>query len=226
MDGTMQYCRDLGVDPEDVVFLALACFTKAPTMGRFTRRSWVEAWQSVGSVHPAHEARPTGRLADELILPAGATRSSARSSTSSSFGTRCATRLASSASTTLRSTTPRPKGRRACVRRADRAPRATRAAVLRTRADGPLSCAEFEIARELWTLLIPLDPNSTFPAKHLSLWLTFLEAKGGRAVSRDTWSLVRASLSLPLSLSLSRSLRSRCLALAHTFLTVSPARSS
>lgn len=48
MDGTMQYCGDLGVDPEDVVFLALACFTKAPTMGRFTRRSWVEAWQSVG----------------------------------------------------------------------------------------------------------------------------------------------------------------------------------
>lgn len=50
MDGAMQYCRDLGVDPEDVVFLALACFTKAPTMGRFTRRSWIDAWQAVGWV--------------------------------------------------------------------------------------------------------------------------------------------------------------------------------
>lgn len=58
MDGTMQYCADLDVDPADVVMLALAWFTQAPTMGRFGKQKWVEAWQAIGSVscpvwHPA-----------------------------------------------------------------------------------------------------------------------------------------------------------------------------
>ena len=52
MDGTMQYCADLGVDPSEVIMLALAWFTKAPTMGRFSKREWVEAWQAIGSVFP------------------------------------------------------------------------------------------------------------------------------------------------------------------------------
>lgn len=47
MDGTMRYCADLAVDPEDVIMLALAWFTKAPTMGRFARSGWFEAWQTV-----------------------------------------------------------------------------------------------------------------------------------------------------------------------------------
>lgn len=46
----MQYCADLGVDPSEVIMLALAWFTKAPTMGRFSKREWVEAWQAIGSV--------------------------------------------------------------------------------------------------------------------------------------------------------------------------------
>lgn len=50
MDGTMQYCADLDVDPSEVIMLALAWFTKAPTMGRFSKREWVEAWQAIGSV--------------------------------------------------------------------------------------------------------------------------------------------------------------------------------
>lgn len=50
MDGTTRYCHDLGVDLEDVVFLALADFTGAPSMGKFAKQTWLRAWQSVGWV--------------------------------------------------------------------------------------------------------------------------------------------------------------------------------
>ena len=51
--------------------------------------------------------------------------------------------------------------------------------------------SEFEIAQELWNLLIPLDPASSFPPEHLAMWISFLTEKGGRAVSKDSWNLVR-----------------------------------
>jgi len=43
----MRYCEDINVNPEQAEMLALACFTKAPTMGRFTRKNWIEAWMNV-----------------------------------------------------------------------------------------------------------------------------------------------------------------------------------
>lgn len=48
MDGTTRYCEDLGVSLEDVVFLALAEFTGAPSMGKFAKQTWIRAWQGVG----------------------------------------------------------------------------------------------------------------------------------------------------------------------------------
>ncbi|GAA5923382.1 hypothetical protein JCM3775_007521 [Rhodotorula graminis] len=139
MDGTMQYCRDLGVDPEDVVFLALAWFTKAPTMGRFSRRSWTEAWQAVGCDSIERQKQYVAKLQEQVRDP-----------------------------TTFK--------------------RIYNFAFDYAKAEGQKSL-QFDIARELWNLLIPLDPDSTFPARHLAQWLAFLEGKGGRAVSRDTWSL-------------------------------------
>lgn len=50
IEGTIKYCEDLGVAPEDVVMLALAWLTKAPTMGRFARKGWIEGWKSLGCV--------------------------------------------------------------------------------------------------------------------------------------------------------------------------------
>lgn len=47
MNGTLLYCEDLKVDPEDVVMLAVAWLTKAPTMGRFAKKEWVEGWTSL-----------------------------------------------------------------------------------------------------------------------------------------------------------------------------------
>lgn len=45
-DGTILYCQDLGVEPEDVVMLAVAYLTKAPTMGHFARKGWIEGWRA------------------------------------------------------------------------------------------------------------------------------------------------------------------------------------
>lgn len=47
IEGTIQYCEDLGVEPEDVVMLAVAWVTKAPTMGRFSKKGWIEGWKEV-----------------------------------------------------------------------------------------------------------------------------------------------------------------------------------
>lgn len=45
IDGTILYCQDLGVEPEDVVMLAVAWLTKAPTMGRFAKKGWIDGWK-------------------------------------------------------------------------------------------------------------------------------------------------------------------------------------
>ena len=127
MDGTMQYCADLGVDPSEVIMLALAWFTKAPTMGRFSKREWVEAWQAIGSVFPpfpfffpwiyCHWCKELRADSDGLCRRTGRIRWSDKRSRSTSFGNNSRRQRRSEKSTSLRSTMPRPKGKRACVRR-------------------------------------------------------------------------------------------------------------
>ncbi|KIP03035.1 hypothetical protein PHLGIDRAFT_78198 [Phlebiopsis gigantea 11061_1 CR5-6] len=48
VDGTIKLCEDLGVDPEDVVLLAVAFELKSPGMGEWTRKGWVDGWKAVG----------------------------------------------------------------------------------------------------------------------------------------------------------------------------------
>lgn len=60
-----------------------------------------------------------------------------------------------------------------------------------TTAPSSLALTELEIAHELWNLLIPLDPDSTFSSAHLGWWQEFLVQRGSKAVSKDTWNLVR-----------------------------------
>lgn len=50
IDGTIKFCEDLEVDPEDVVLLAVAFELKSPRLGHWTRTGWVEGWKSIGSV--------------------------------------------------------------------------------------------------------------------------------------------------------------------------------
>lgn len=125
MDGTMQYCADLGVDPSEVIMLALAWFTKAPTMGRFSKREWVEAWQAIGSVFPpfpfffpwiyCHWCKELRADSDGLCRRTGRIRWSDKRSRSTSSGNNSRRPRRSEKSTSLRSTMPRPKGKRACV---------------------------------------------------------------------------------------------------------------
>jgi DCN1-like protein 1/2 len=49
-DGTQVFCDDLGVAPDDIVFLALAYELKSPRMGEWTRKGWLEGWRNMGCV--------------------------------------------------------------------------------------------------------------------------------------------------------------------------------
>ncbi|PPR05433.1 hypothetical protein CVT26_011311 [Gymnopilus dilepis] len=49
VSGTIQLCEDLGVDPEDVVLLAVAYELKSPRMGEWTRQGWIDGWKSIGT---------------------------------------------------------------------------------------------------------------------------------------------------------------------------------
>ncbi|KAJ7613736.1 Cullin binding-domain-containing protein [Mycena polygramma] len=48
VDGTIRLCEDLGVNPEDVVLLAVAYELKSPRMAQWSRAGWVEGWKSIG----------------------------------------------------------------------------------------------------------------------------------------------------------------------------------
>lgn len=48
IDGTIKLCEDLGVDPEDVVLLAVAWELKSPRMGEWTRKGWLDGWKTIG----------------------------------------------------------------------------------------------------------------------------------------------------------------------------------
>lgn len=48
VDGTLNLCGDLGVDPEDVVLLAVACELQSPSVGRWKKTGWVQGWRALG----------------------------------------------------------------------------------------------------------------------------------------------------------------------------------
>lgn len=48
IEGTMTFCEDLGVDPADVILLALAYELQSPRMGEWPRKGWVDGLKSLG----------------------------------------------------------------------------------------------------------------------------------------------------------------------------------
>ncbi|KAG6877629.1 hypothetical protein C0993_005450 [Termitomyces sp. T159_Od127] len=48
VDGTIKLCGDLEVDPEDVVLLAVAFELRSPGIGRWTKQGWTEGWKALG----------------------------------------------------------------------------------------------------------------------------------------------------------------------------------
>lgn len=47
VDGTMRWCEDLQVDPEDVALLAIAYELKSPAVGEWTRKGWTDGWKTL-----------------------------------------------------------------------------------------------------------------------------------------------------------------------------------
>jgi len=66
VDGTLKWCKDLGVDPEDVVLLSIAYELKSPSVGSFPRKPWIDGWKSLGcdSIFSMQTALP--KLRDKL----------------------------------------------------------------------------------------------------------------------------------------------------------------
>lgn len=200
MDGTMQYCQDLRVDPAEVVMLALAWFTKAPTMGRFAKRDWVEAWQAVGCVHSfgvGGDVPPSRSLQRGKRLNRRSCRADSLEKQRQQVD---ALREQLQTAEVFRKVYifafdyAKQEGQKS-LRASPLSHRPTplylrRSGLTPGTLVGGTPETEFEIAQELWNLLIPLDPASSFPPEHLALWIEFLSEKGGRAVSKDSWNLV------------------------------------
>lgn len=48
IDGSFRYIADLSLNPEDVSVICLAHLLRAPRMGVFDRKGWIEGWKAVG----------------------------------------------------------------------------------------------------------------------------------------------------------------------------------
>lgn len=50
IDGTMQFCEDIGLALDDVVLLAIATDLKSNKMGSWERQPWIDGWKVLGYV--------------------------------------------------------------------------------------------------------------------------------------------------------------------------------
>ena len=50
-DGTIKFCQDLEVDPEDVVLLAVAYELKSPRVGQWMKQGWTDGWKGLRYVN-------------------------------------------------------------------------------------------------------------------------------------------------------------------------------
>ncbi|GAW06761.1 defective in Cullin neddylation protein 1 [Lentinula edodes] len=161
INGTIKLCEDLEKDPEDVVLLAVAYELKAPEIGRWTRKGWVDGWKANGCDSLLAMKNAVARFGHQL-------------STDSAY---------------------------------------FRKVYLYTfdlgRTDGARSLA-METAQAFWSLLIPhglkggalshisstdsdddVDMNGAegWRPEYTDWWFEFLNEKGGKGVSKDTWSM-------------------------------------
>ena len=165
----MKWCKDLGVDPEDVVLLPIAHELKSPSVGSFPRKPWIDGWKSLGcdSISSMQTALP--RLRDKLANDP--TYFTAVYNYTFEFAKSGAQRSIS-----------------------------------------------VDIAIAFWGLLIPhgltgtalahsssvdeddsddesMDTEEGWKPEFTDWWFEFLGAKGGKGVSKDTWTMVCSTFS-------------------------------
>ncbi|TFK71230.1 defective in Cullin neddylation protein 1, partial [Pluteus cervinus] len=66
IDGTIRFCEALGVDPEDVVLLAIAYELKSPRLGQWTKQGWIDGWKNLGCDSLAGMKSALGTLRTKL----------------------------------------------------------------------------------------------------------------------------------------------------------------
>jgi DCN1-like protein 1/2 len=179
VDGTLSLCKDLGVDPEDVVLLAVACELQSPSVGRWKKAGWLQGWRGLRCVRPF-------KLRDSFSI----------------LGT-----LGSVESFEgMKATIPRLRKklgsdpvyfRRVYIYTFEFA-----------RAEGQRSLG-LELALAFWGLLLPhglkggalrsQDPGGDdlmkvdggWTEEHTQLWYEFLSEKHIKGISKDTWAMAR-----------------------------------
>ncbi|QRW14071.1 cullin binding [Ceratobasidium sp. AG-Ba] len=147
VDGTIRWCADLGVDPEDVALLAVACELKSPTVGEWTRSGFTDGWKKLGcDTIPAMKAK-IDQLRTKL------------SQDPAYF------------SKVYNYTFTFAKG------------------------EGARSIS-IETAIAYWTLLLdiglsgPALPHAGWKEEYTQWWFEFLNEKGGKGISKDTWTML------------------------------------
>jgi len=66
VDGTIKLCEDLGVNPEDVVLLAVAFELKSPRVGEWNKKGWTDGWKNIGCDSISGMRIALKRLRDKL----------------------------------------------------------------------------------------------------------------------------------------------------------------
>ncbi|EMD30905.1 hypothetical protein CERSUDRAFT_60717, partial [Gelatoporia subvermispora B] len=156
VDGTIKFCEDLSVNPEDVVLLAVAYELKSPRMGEWSRKGWVDGWKALGCAASA---------LDRLRLQLAQDPQYFQQVYNYTFEF------------------SRPQGQRSLG---------------------------LDMAQAFWALLIPhglqggalahvntpnddgdeeMDDGEGWKPQYLEWWFEFLNEKGGKGVSKDTWQM-------------------------------------
>ncbi|GAA5966204.1 hypothetical protein JCM3765_006087 [Sporobolomyces pararoseus] len=166
LEGTLEYCSAINLDPQELEMLGLSFFLKSPTMGKFEKKLWLNSWLSVSADTLEKQQEYVEKVLKFKLVEKDGNFFKKVYDFSFDYA--------------------KPEGQKSMP---------------------------FEIAQELWKLLIPLDPfvsspSSTtttpsttttttngfssrgFDQERLEWWLDFLgKEKGGKVVSKDTWCL-------------------------------------
>jgi DCN1-like protein 1/2 len=183
VDGTLSLCSDLGVDPEDVVLLAIACELKSPCVGRWRKSGWIQGWRGLGSV-PSHL----------LLLYLNQSGNTSTTGRVESFEG-------------MKTSIPRLR------KKLGADPDYFRRVYLYTfefaRSEGQRSLG-IELSQAFWSLLLPFGlkggalrkqdfggndvsmVNAGWTEEHTQLWYDFLKEKNIKGISKDTWSMVHS----------------------------------
>ncbi|QRW26514.1 cullin binding [Rhizoctonia solani] len=186
INGTIQWCEDLGVDPEDVSLLAVACELKSPTVGEWTKNGFIDddpekrngpillGGTEMTCTPPPHFEAKT-KIPPRIFLQRNP------------VGYVCDT--IDQMKTTI--ATLRTK----LGNDPDYFSRVYTYTFTFAKAEGARSIS-IESAIAFWNLLLSVGlsgsalPKNGWTDEHTEWWFEFLKERGGKGVSKDTWAML------------------------------------